>query len=72
MIRNLVKNLASKGRTRIEPSGEPILSFINRVCNDVGPRIGGSDQEKQAGELIFEEFSSFCDLSLSSSRSTMT
>ena len=47
--------------SRLDPTGKPILAFINKICNEVGPRISGSDEEKQAGELIYKKMATFCD-----------
>ncbi|MHA1105887.1 MAG: hypothetical protein ACTSPN_09255 [Promethearchaeota archaeon] len=35
--------------------------FIEKICNDVGPRESGTEQELQAGDIIEEEFKQFCD-----------
>ncbi len=56
-----MNKLDSKGARRLDPSGEPIITFINKICNDIGPRISGSEEEKQAGDLIYNQMSSFCD-----------
>ncbi|MFW9995803.1 MAG: M28 family metallopeptidase [Candidatus Odinarchaeota archaeon] len=46
---------------RIDPSGQSMVDFVNRICTEVGPRIGGSEEEKKAGNIIYDEFSTFCD-----------
>jgi hypothetical protein len=46
---------------KIDPSGKDMLDFIKMICDDVGPRIGGSEEEKKAGEIIYNKMSSFCD-----------
>ncbi|MHA1212905.1 MAG: hypothetical protein ACTSSH_10635, partial [Candidatus Heimdallarchaeota archaeon] len=48
-------------KPRIDPSGKPMLSFIGTICEDIGPRISGSKQEKQAGDFIYNEMATFCD-----------
>jgi hypothetical protein len=47
---------------RIDPKGQPMLDFIQKICTEVGPRIGGSEAEKKAGQIIHNEFSSYCDV----------
>ncbi len=46
---------------KIDPSGKDMLDFIKMICDEAGPRIGGSEEEKKAGELIYNNMSSFCD-----------
>ncbi|TFG27505.1 MAG: M20/M25/M40 family metallo-hydrolase [Promethearchaeota archaeon] len=46
---------------KIDPSGKNMLDFIKMICDEAGPRIGGSEGEKKAGELIYKKMSSFCD-----------
>jgi hypothetical protein len=53
--------MAEERENRIDPSGKPILNIINTICDDIGPRISGSQQEKQAGEFIYNEMNTFCD-----------
>ncbi len=48
-------------KSKIDPTGRDMIDFIKKVCNNIGPRIGGSEQEKEAGNLIHEEMSKFCD-----------
>jgi hypothetical protein len=38
-----------------------MFSFIERICNQVGPRESGTEQEIIAGNLIEEELNKFCD-----------
>ncbi len=45
---------------RLDPSGKEMLNFIKYICDEVGPRIGGSEQEKRAGDIIQERLD-FCD-----------
>jgi len=35
--------------------------FIEKICNDVGPRESGTEQELQAGDIIEQEFKQFCN-----------
>ena len=46
---------------KIDPSGKDMLKFIQMICNEAGPRIGGSEAESKAGNIIFDTMSSFCD-----------
>jgi len=46
---------------KIDPSGKDMLDFIKMICDEVGPRIGGSEEERKAGELIQNKMSTFCD-----------
>ena len=46
---------------KIDPSGKDMLDFIKMICDDVGPRIGGSEEEKKAGEIIYNKMASFSD-----------
>jgi hypothetical protein len=45
---------------RLDPSGKEMVDFITYICDEVGPRIGGSEQEKRAGDIIQERLD-FCD-----------
>ncbi len=47
--------------SKIDPSGKDMLKFIQMICEKVGPRIGGSEEESKAGDIIFDIMSSFCD-----------
>lgn len=47
--------------TKIDPSGKDMLEFVKMICDEVGPRIGGSEEERKAGELIQNKMSTFCD-----------
>ena len=38
-----------------------MTEFIESICNDIGPRICGTENEKKAGERIAKEFGLFCD-----------
>lgn len=38
-----------------------MYEFIEKVCNDIGPRESGTEQEILAGNLIEEELKKFCD-----------
>ncbi|MFX1426851.1 MAG: M28 family metallopeptidase [Promethearchaeota archaeon] len=38
-----------------------MLSFIEKICNEVGPRESGTEQEILAGNSIEEELNKFCD-----------
>ncbi|MFX1505042.1 MAG: M28 family metallopeptidase [Promethearchaeota archaeon] len=46
---------------RIDPSGQRMINFIQRIYDEVGPRLAGSDEEKKAGNIIHEELAVFCD-----------
>lgn len=46
---------------RLDPSGKKMLDFIQRICDEVGPRLAGSAEEKKAGDIIYEELKQFCD-----------
>lgn len=46
---------------RIDPSGQRMIDFIQRIFDEVGPRLAGSEEEKKAGNIIHEELASFCD-----------
>lgn len=53
--------MSEKPNVRIDRSGKSMLEFVNRICDDVGPRLSGSEQEKKAGDIIYKELSSHCD-----------
>ncbi|MFX0034370.1 MAG: M28 family metallopeptidase [Candidatus Hermodarchaeota archaeon] len=38
-----------------------MYQFIDRICNEVGPRESGTEQEILAGNIIEEELKKFCD-----------
>ncbi len=38
-----------------------MFKFIEDVCNDIGPRESGTEQELLAGNMIEEEMKKFCD-----------
>ncbi len=38
-----------------------MLDFIRRVCDECGGRIGGSEGERKAGEIVEDELKKFCD-----------
>ncbi len=46
---------------RMDPSGQKMVEFIQRICDEVGPRLGGSKEEQKAGDIIHDEFNTFCD-----------
>ena len=50
-----------KTTAKIDPSGKDMIEFIQMICEKVGPRIGGSKEESEAGDIIFNTMSSFCD-----------
>lgn len=56
-----MSKLSRKNERKLDVSGKPMLDFITKICDDVGPRVGGSEGEEQAGEIIYEEMSKFCD-----------
>lgn len=47
--------------SKIDSSGKNMLNFIQMICEEAGPRIGGSEAESKAGNIIFEIMTSFCD-----------
>ncbi len=53
--------MPNENQRKLDPTGEPILSFINTICDEVGPRISGSEEERKAGEIIYTEMATFCD-----------
>ncbi|MFX0015475.1 MAG: M28 family metallopeptidase [Candidatus Hermodarchaeota archaeon] len=48
-------------KPRVDPSGQKIIDFIQRIYDEVGPRLAGSEEEKKAGNIIQEELRQFCD-----------
>ena len=38
-----------------------MFGFIKRVCKDIGPRPGTSENELKAGQMIRKEYERFCD-----------
>lgn len=38
-----------------------MYEFIEKICNEVGPRESGTEQEMQTGNIIEEELKKFCD-----------
>ena len=38
-----------------------MYDFIKRVCDEVGPRESGTEEEILAGNMIEEEFKKYCD-----------
>lgn len=42
-------------------SGEKMVEFVTRICKECGPRLAGSEGEKKAGEILYQEISEFCD-----------
>ena len=38
-----------------------MYEFIEKICNEVGPRESGTEQELRAGDMIEEELKKFCD-----------
>ena len=38
-----------------------MYEFIEKICNEVGPRESGTEQELHAGDMIEEELKKFCD-----------
>ena len=53
--------MVEKSTLKIDPSGKDMLNFIQMICDKVGPRIGGSEEESKAGDMIFDTMASFCD-----------
>ncbi len=38
-----------------------MIDFIQRICDEAGPRLAGSEGERRAGNIIYDEFNRFCD-----------
>ncbi|MFW9901683.1 MAG: M28 family metallopeptidase [Candidatus Thorarchaeota archaeon] len=38
-----------------------MYEFIEKICNEVGPRESGTEQELRAGDMIEDELKKFCD-----------
>ncbi len=38
-----------------------MINFIQRICDEAGPRLAGSEEERRAGNIIYDEFNRFCD-----------
>ncbi|MBD3211950.1 MAG: M28 family peptidase [Candidatus Lokiarchaeota archaeon] len=53
--------MSGKTDRKLDSSGKRMLDFIKKICDEVGPRVGGSEAEDQAGNIIYEEMSTFCD-----------
>ncbi|UCG90673.1 MAG: M28 family peptidase [Candidatus Heimdallarchaeota archaeon] len=50
-----------KVERRIDPSGQRMIDFIQRIYDEVGPRLAGSEEEIKAGNIIQDELTGFCD-----------
>jgi hypothetical protein len=50
-----------------KPYVDHMFSFIERVCKEVGPRPGTSENETKAGQMIKKEYDKFCDQTLTES-----
>ena len=46
---------------RLDPSGQKMVDFIQKICDQVGPRLAGSEEEKRAGDIIHEKLKDFCN-----------
>ncbi|MHA2225736.1 MAG: M28 family metallopeptidase [Candidatus Hodarchaeales archaeon] len=46
---------------RLDPSGQEMIEFIQRICDNIGPRISGSEGERRAGDVIYNEMKEFSD-----------
>ncbi|NHJ02471.1 MAG: M28 family peptidase [Candidatus Heimdallarchaeota archaeon] len=51
-------------KPRIDPSGKDMLVFIEKICNEIGPRIAGTKEEDKVGNLIFNDFKQYTDETL--------
>lgn len=40
--------------------GPRLKEFITRICEDIGPRLGTSEEEREAGMRIEEEYKKYC------------
>ncbi|MFW9801681.1 MAG: M28 family metallopeptidase [Candidatus Thorarchaeota archaeon] len=40
--------------------GPRLKEFITRICEDIGPRLGTSEEEREAGMRIEEEYKEYC------------
>jgi hypothetical protein len=38
-----------------------MIDFIQRISDEVGPRLAGSEEERKAGNIIHNELAGFCD-----------
>lgn len=48
-------------KSRTDPSGQRMIDFIQKIFNEVGPRLAGSEEERKAGNIIYEELQDYCD-----------
>ncbi|MFX0210437.1 MAG: M28 family metallopeptidase [Candidatus Hodarchaeota archaeon] len=48
-------------KPRLDPSGRRMIAFIQKIYDEVGPRLAGSEEEKRAGDIIHDELTVFCD-----------
>lgn len=46
---------------RLDPSGHSMIKFIKEICDDIGPRLAGSEEEHKAGTMIYNKMNEFCD-----------
>jgi hypothetical protein len=53
--------MSGKTDRKLDSSGKPMLDFITKICDEIGPRVGGSEAEDKAGNMIYKEMSTFCD-----------
>nr|MDO8100747.1 M20/M25/M40 family metallo-hydrolase [Candidatus Njordarchaeota archaeon] len=44
-----------------KPYVDHMFSFIERVCEEIGPRPGTSENELKAGETVKKEYDKYCD-----------
>ncbi len=44
-----------------EDLGRRLKEFITKICDDIGPRLGASEEEHRAGMRIEEEYKKYCD-----------
>ncbi|MHA1330049.1 MAG: hypothetical protein ACTSR2_03120, partial [Candidatus Hodarchaeales archaeon] len=48
-------------QSEIDPSGKTMVKFVDTICKEVGSRLAGTHAEKKAGDIIYDEFNSYCD-----------
>ncbi len=53
--------LKNQDHPRLDPSGQEMIKFIHRICENIGPRISGSEGERKAGNVIYNEMKEFSD-----------
>ncbi|MHA2193144.1 MAG: M28 family metallopeptidase [Candidatus Thorarchaeota archaeon] len=44
--------------------GPRLKEFITKICEEIGPRLGTSEEERKAGMRIEDEYKQYCDVTL--------